>query len=74
VATKGVIITDLSPESVAASAGIEPGMVIVEVNRKAVSTPEEYSKAVKNVKPGDVVLLRVRTANAAQFITLRIPK
>ncbi len=73
-ATKGVIITDLSPESVAASAGIEPGMVIIEVNRKPVSTPEEYSKAVKNVKPGDVVLLRVRTAQAAQFVTLRIPK
>jgi serine protease Do len=74
VATKGVIITDLSPESVAASAGIEPGMVIIEVNRKPVTTPEEYSKAVKNVKPGDVVLLRVRTAQAAQFVTLRIPK
>ena len=74
VGTKGVVITDVAPESVAASAGIEPGDVIVKFNKIDTATPEEYARAAKQLKPGDVVLLRVRRANSAQFLTLRIPK
>ena len=44
------------------------GVPIVEV------APEEYARAVKGLKGGDRVLLRVRNQSSAQFITLRLPK
>ena len=72
--TKGVVVTDVAQESVAAGAGIEPGDVIVKLNKTDTATSDDYVKAAKALKPGDVVLLRVRRANSATFLTLRIPK
>ena len=40
--TQGVVVTQVDPNSVAASAGIQPGMVIKEVNRKAVTNAARF--------------------------------
>ena len=68
------MITDVAPDSVGASSGLEPGDVVVKLNKTETATRADYAKAVKSVKPGDVVLVRVRRGNQAQFLTLRVPK
>ena len=73
-ATKGVVVTDLDPDSIPAGEGIQPGDVVVEVNRQAVANIGDYKKAVKSLKPGSTVLMRVRRGQAAEYLTLRLPK
>ena len=59
--TKGVVVTGVDPTSVAAAAGIRPGMVITEVNRKAVSSAKEFEEAVKVNKDTNSLLLLVQS-------------
>src|SRR5205807_2336966 len=44
--TKGVVVTDVAPDSPAATAELEPGDVIVEVNRQEVGSVDQYKKAI----------------------------
>src|SRR6266404_5019606 len=55
---KGVVITDVTPDSAAAEAGLKPGDVIQEINKKSVRNAEE---AVKMTEKTDskTTLLRV---------------
>jgi serine protease Do len=72
--TRGVLISEVAPESAAGSAGLEPGDMLVEVAREPVNSVADYRKAIKGVKAGDTVLLRLRRGNQAQYLTLRVPK
>jgi serine protease Do len=70
--TKGVVVTDVAPDSPASTAGIEPGDVIAEVNRQPVASVADYKKAVGKLKKGDTALVRVRSGAGAQYVTVRI--
>jgi serine protease Do len=65
----GVVITSVDPSSPAAAAGLEPGDVIEEVNRKAVRSPEEYNVALAETR-GKAVLLLVNRGGSAHFVNL----
>jgi serine protease Do len=71
-ATKGAVVVDVAPDSPAADAGLEPGDVVLEVNRRAVASAAEYKNAVKGVKKGDTALVRVRRGQATQYIPVRV--
>jgi S1-C subfamily serine protease len=66
---RGVVITDLSPRSSAAKAGLRPGDVVLELNRVAVDSlakfKEQYAKA-----SGDVLLL-VQRRGGTVFLVVR---
>jgi serine protease Do len=65
----GVIVTSVQPSGRAADAGLRPGDVIVEVDRKPVASVDALSAALKN---GDgPALLLVRRGEASIFLTLR---
>ena len=50
---EGVLITDVEPESTGADEGLEPGMVIVEIEQESVSTPQAVrSRIVKLISQG----------------------
>ena len=70
--TKGAIVMDVAPDSPAADAGLEPGDVIAEVNRRPVGSAAEYKTAVKSVKKGDTALVRVRRGQATQYVPVRV--
>ncbi len=70
--TKGAVIVDIATDSPAADAGLEPGDVIVEVNRRPVTSAAEYRNAAKGIKKGDTVLLRVKHGQQTQYVPLRV--
>jgi len=69
VNVKGVVITEVAPDSAAAEAGLKPGDVIQEINRKPVKTAEEAVKLTE--KPGDkTTLLRVWSNGASHWVVV----
>jgi serine protease Do len=70
--TKGVVVTDVAPDSPASQAGLDPGDVILEINRQPVTSVADYKKVVSKLKKGDTVLLRVRSGQAVQYVPAKI--
>jgi len=69
---KGVLVTHVQPGGKGEMAGIQPGDVIKEVNRKPVTTPKEVKTQIDKVKSGDTVQMLIKRAQAG-LIALKIP-
>lgn len=69
-AGEGVVITQVKPNSIAASAGIEPGSIIVQVNRKPIKNAEDFKREVKKSSASKSILLLIKKNNMQQFIAL----
>ena len=59
-AGKGVVVQDVKPGSFAEDVGINRGDVILEVNKQAVNSPEEFAKIESSLKSGQDVVFLVR--------------
>jgi serine protease Do len=70
---EGVVVRDVDPDGAAASAGIQPGDVISQVNGEAVKTPNELKAALAASHERPALLLVTRE-NADIFLALRHPK
>ena len=70
-AQKGVVVTEVEPDSPAAASNIQPGDIIEEINRQPVRSVEEFEKAVAAAKEKETLLLLVRRGNASTFFALR---
>lgn len=70
-AEQGVVITRVQPGSLADQAGIAQGMVITEVNRKAVKSAEDFQKILDEKALAKGVLLLVRTPSGSRYVVLR---
>jgi serine protease Do len=53
----GVVITSVDPDSAAAAANLERGFIIVEVNRKPVTSVQSYEQAIASSGNQPVLLL-----------------
>jgi S1-C subfamily serine protease len=69
-ATQGLVVTDVAQAGAGAEAGLQPGDVIEEVNRRPVRTVAELQAALKGSGERPVLLLVNRGGNSA-FITVR---
>lgn len=69
---KGVIVTDVNAEGIAASKDIRPGDVIIEVAQSEVETPEQVVAKVKEVtdQKRKSVLLLVQRGSDVRFVAL----
>ncbi len=70
-AGEGVVVTDVAPGSVADRAGLAPGMVITQVNRKPVKSVEDFKKAAAAQPLSKGVLFLIRTPEGSRFIAIR---
>jgi serine protease Do len=68
--TKGVVVTNVDPGSPADDAEIRAGDVIREVDRKPVTSPDAFDKAVAARKAGKPLLLLIQRGDATLFITI----
>jgi serine protease Do len=57
----GVIITAVKPGSFAEDIGLQPGVVVIAINRKPIPDMATYNAAVTGLKSGDDVALVVRS-------------
>ena len=67
---KGLVITEVNPDSRAADAGLQEGDVILEVNRQAVQSVDELRSAVRKTTDRPVLLL-VEREGRSLFVTVR---
>ena len=67
----GVVVTDVQTGGAAERAGLAPGMVVVEANRRAVKTPDDLNQVLGEKSAAKGVLLLVRTAQGSRFIVIR---
>jgi serine protease Do len=65
----GVVVADITPASAAASSGLTPGDVILEVNRRPVQSVGEFQRLLQQTK-GPLLLLVFRDGHAF-FLSLR---
>lgn len=68
-AVAGAVVTEVAPASPAARAGLQPGDVIMEINRHAVSSADEAVNLSRDTK-GDRVLLRVWSRGGSRFLVI----
>jgi serine protease Do len=66
---EAVLVTAVEPGALAARAGIVPGTLILEVNRKPVGTPTAFTAALAEAEGS--VLLRVADNGRSRYVTLR---
>jgi serine protease Do len=67
----GVVVRGVKSGSSAEDAGIQPGDVIVEVNRKPVKSVDAFKKAVTEAKKGQSILFLVRRGDSTIFLALK---
>jgi len=68
--TEGLVVTDVDPAGPAASAGITRGDVILEVNRKPVTSAADVKTALGDAKDKPVLLLVSRRGQTI-YLTVR---
>ena len=70
---QGVLIADVKEDGVAASAGLRPGMLIQEVNKKPVQNLEDLQQVLAESSESKRMLLRVKTGRYSQYVVLVAP-
>ncbi|MEW6053496.1 MAG: DegQ family serine endoprotease [Nitrospirota bacterium] len=68
---KGVVVVRVEPGSPAEDAEIKKGDIIKEINKKAISSLEEYNRIAASIKQNESVLLFVNRAGKRFYIILK---
>jgi serine protease Do len=68
--TGGAFVSEVDHESPAANAGVQPGDVIVEVNRHKVTTVSQITRELQNVQAGQAAFLLVWREGTTYFMTM----
>ncbi|HUI05432.1 MAG TPA: DegQ family serine endoprotease [Verrucomicrobiae bacterium] len=68
---KGVVVTDVDDDSPAADAGLRPGDLVTEVDRRAVASVDDFREAVTKTKGKDGLLMLVKRDGTSRFVILR---
>jgi serine protease Do len=68
--TKGVVVSEVDPNSHAAEMGLKPGDVIQQVNHRPVTNMRDYTEAVSAAKSNDSTLLLVNRGGNTLFLAV----
>ena len=66
----GVVISAVEPGSAAATAGLQAGNLVEEVNKQKVGNLQELQRELKKSSHPKRILLRVRSGNFSQYVVL----
>ncbi|MCB0290886.1 MAG: DegQ family serine endoprotease [Calditrichaeota bacterium] len=71
---KGVIISEVAPNGIAARAGIQVGDVVVRLNREAITSVKTFNSELERAKPGDNILFYIKRGGNSLFIAFELPE
>ena len=69
---QGVVVTSVDPESEAERAGLMPGDVIREINRKPVTSMKDYDRVASDLKKGQNVLVLINRRGASLYLSAKV--
>ena len=71
---KGVLVTDVAPNSAAADKGLKPGDVIVEIQQEPVKTPADVTDRVDRARKANrkSLLMLVQTSDGLHWVPLAL--
>lgn len=67
----GVVITEVTPDSPAGQAGLEPGMVIQQINRRNITSMDDFNTAMHPEKEMKSLLLLVSNGDGSRYVLLK---
>jgi serine protease Do len=67
----GVVVTQIAPNSPAERAGLQPGDVILELNRSPIRTVQDFKQLVKRLDAQASVLVLLQRGRGSIFITIK---
>ncbi len=68
--TAGVVVAKVDPEGAAEAAGIAPGDIVLEIDRKTIKGKAEYDAAIKALKGKSSTLFLIRRGQQSLFVAL----
>jgi serine protease Do len=68
----GVLITDVASDSPAERAGLQPGDIILRVDRTPVSNPDDLTRALGDLEKRDSVVLKIRRGGEEQVVAVKL--
>ena len=68
---RGVVIVRVKPGSTADEMGVREGDIVLEVNRKPISSIKSYERAVSGLSKDQAVLLLLKRKGQTIYLTLR---
>jgi len=75
--SEGLLITDVKDYGEAAKAGLQPGDIILEVNRMKITSVREFQDILRKAEAGEEIILLVRRESDGEKIdfitTLKVP-
>lgn len=69
--TSGVVVTDIEEGSLAEASGLQPGDVVLELNRQSVSNFMTFQRLADPLKPTDLALLLVNRQGNVIYIPIQ---
>jgi S1-C subfamily serine protease len=70
--TRGAVIVGVIPGSPAASAGLQPGDVIMKLNDETIDSSPSLTEAIADLSPGDTIHLEVRNSEGVRSTAVRV--
>ncbi len=67
---QGVVISEVRPGSFADDIGLQPGQIILQVNKQPVNSPAEFRRLTSSLKSGDDVVFLVRQGRGSNAATI----
>jgi serine protease Do len=71
VVTSGVVVTDIEEGSLAESSGLQPGDVVMELNRQPIPNFDVFQRLADPIKPSDLALLLVNRQGNVMYIPVQ---
>ncbi|MDE2060239.1 MAG: DegQ family serine endoprotease [candidate division NC10 bacterium] len=67
---KGVVITEVEPDSPGDAVGLQPGDLILEINRVRVTTVSQVRRVLEKTKPNEPTLLLVKRDGGTRYVVI----